>query len=134
MADIPYAGSYAASGRGVLGRPTEPGKQILLTIVTFGIWAIVWTYRQHEDIKVYSGEGVGGVLGMVIYFFAGVITPFLLANEVQTKLYEKDGQVSPVRTTLGFWIFLPLVGSIVWYLKIQKAINDFWTSHGATAV
>jgi hypothetical protein len=133
MADVPYAGSYAASGPGALGRPTDPGKQILLTIVTLGIWAFVWTYRQHEDIKVYSGEGVGGVLGVVIYLFVGIVTPFLLANEVQTKLYEKDGRVSPVQTTTGFWVFLPLVGSIVWYLKVQKAINEFWTSHGAMA-
>jgi hypothetical protein len=42
-------------------------------------------------------------------------------NEVQTKLYEKDGQVSPVRTTLGFWVSLPLVGSIIRYLKMQEA-------------
>jgi hypothetical protein len=134
MTDIPYAGSYAASSPGALGRPTEPGKQILLTIVTLGIWALVWVYRQHEEVKTYSGEGVGGILGLVIYLFVGIITPFLLANEVQTKLYEKDGQVSPVRTTLGFWVFLPLVGSIIWYLKMQKAINEFWTSHGAVAV
>jgi hypothetical protein len=134
MADVPYAGGYAIAGPGPIGRPTNAVRQILLTIVTLGIWAYVWVYRQFEEIKVYSGEGVGGILGLILQIFVGIVVPFLLANEVQTKLYEKDGQVSPVRTTVGFWVFLPLVGSIIWYLKMQKAINEFWTSHGAVAV
>jgi hypothetical protein len=29
--------------------------------------------------------------------------------------------VSPVRTTLGFWVSLPLVGSIIWYRRMQEA-------------
>ena len=32
----------------------------------------------------------------------------------------------------GFWVFLPLVGAIIWYLKVQAAINQFWVSQGAT--
>jgi hypothetical protein len=39
-----------------------------------------------------------------------------------------------VTTTVGFWVFLPIAGSVIWYLKMQKAINEFWTSHGAIAV
>jgi hypothetical protein len=117
---------------GPVGKPTAPGTQILLTIVTLGIWAYVWTYRQHRDIQEYSGEGVGGVLGLVIYLFVGIVTPFLLANEVETKLYGRAGQQSPVSTATGAWIFLPFAGSIIWYVKVQAALNDFWMQRGAT--
>jgi hypothetical protein len=125
-------GATAAPGAGVVGKPTSPGVQILLTIVTLGIWAAVWTYRQHRDIKNFSGEGVGGALGLIIYIFVGIVTPFLLANEVETKLYGRAGETSPVTTTTGFWVFLPLIGAIIWYLKVQEAINRFWMARGAT--
>lgn len=118
---------------GTVGTPTDPGRQILLTIVTLGIWAAVWTYRQHRDIKDFSGEGVGSSVGLVIYIFVGIVTPFLLANEVQTKLYEKAGQTSPVNTATGAWALLPIVGGLIWYLRVQRALNEFWTARGATA-
>jgi hypothetical protein len=122
---------YAVPTTGVLGRPTSPSKQILLYIVTFGIWGLVWVYRQFEDIKNWSGEGVGGGLGLVITMFVGIVTPFLLANEIETKLYQRDGKESPVHTATGAWVLLPIVGAVVWYLKVQRALNEFWMSKGA---
>jgi hypothetical protein len=124
---------YDRPAAGTVGRTTAPGKQILLTIVTLGIWSIVWVYRQHEDIKNYSGEGAGAVLGAVIYFFVSPVTWFLIPNEVETHLYHRDGQQSPVRTIMGLWFLLPIIGNFVWYLRVQEAINDFWTSKGAAA-
>ena len=123
----------AGQATGVVGRTTSPGTQILLTIVTIGIWAYVWVYRQHEDIKLYTGEGVGGGLGTVIFFFISPVTYFLLANEVETKLYQHDRVESPVRTIQGLWFLLPLVGSLIWYIKMQRALNDYWVSKGAEA-
>ena len=124
---------YAAPATGVVGRTTSAGKQILLTIVTLGIWAYVWVYRTHEDIKAYSGEGVGGGLGVVIFFFVGPVTYFLIPNEIETKLYQREGVESPVRTIQGLWFLLPLIGGIIWYLKMQRALNDYWISKGAEA-
>ena len=117
--------------RGVVGRPTRPFKQILLTIITLGIWGVVWTYRQHQDIKAWSGDGVGGALGAVIVVLVGIVTPFLLASEVESKLFGREGKVSPVRTITGLWVLIPLLGSLIWYVKVQNALNDFWISHGA---
>jgi hypothetical protein len=124
---------YSRVPVGTVGRTTSPGKQILLTIVTLGIWAIVWVYRQHDDIKNYSGEGAGAVLGAVIYFFVAPVTWFLIPNEVENYLYHRDGKESPVRTIMGLWILLPIIGNFIWYLRIQAAINDFWVSKGAQA-
>jgi hypothetical protein len=30
----------------------------------------------------------------------------------------------------GIWFLLPLIGNIVWYLKVQRALNDYWTARG----
>jgi hypothetical protein len=114
---------------GRIGTCTAPGKQILLTIVTFGIMAYVWTYRQHEEIKAFSGEGLGGGLGILTCMVG--LTPFLLSGEVDKNLYQRTGGPSPVSVTTGFYCFIPFVGSILWYLKCQRAINDFWVGLGA---
>lgn len=123
------AGYY---GRQV-GRPSNPGTVILLTIVTFGIYALIWTYRQHEDVKRYSGNGVGGGLGLVLYILTGAIATFFLLPVEVEQLYRNEGQQSPVRWTIGWWFLLPIVGNFVWYLRMQDAINAFWQQRGAPA-
>jgi hypothetical protein len=124
---------YGYATRGPVGQPTNPGIQILLTIITFGIWALVWTYRQYRDAKAYSGEGIGGGLGLLLAILVGIVTYFLLPYEV-ANLYRSENQDSPVSPLIGFWVFLPLVGAIIWYLKVQKAINEFWVARGAAPV
>jgi hypothetical protein len=110
-----------------VGKRRKIGLQILVSIVTFGIYGIYWAYVSHEEVKQYSGDGVGGVIGAVIHVFAGVITLFLLPIEIK-RMYEKDGQVSPVSAATAFWI---LLFGIPWYVKCQGALNDFWASKGA---
>ena len=109
------------------------GLTILLTIVTCGIWGIFWTYRTQEDLKKYNGDGLGGVLGIVIYILLSVVLMFTIPNEVK-NLYERDGRSSPVSAIWGLWFLLPLIGHIIWYLKVQSALNDFWREKGAIAL
>jgi hypothetical protein len=123
----------AAGGRGQIGKPSPVGMTILLTIVTLGIYGIIWLYRQQEELKRYSGEGIGGVLAVVIALVFGIASPFILANEVQ-KNYEREGQQSPIKTVEGLWVLIPLIGMLIFYLKVQKAITDFWVARGATPV
>ena len=67
------------------------GLTILLIIVTCGIWGIFWTYRTQEDLKKYNGDGLGGVLGIVIYLLLSVVLMFTIPNEVK-NMYERDGR------------------------------------------
>jgi hypothetical protein len=108
----------------------SPGLVILLTIITCGIWGIVWTYRTSEDLKKYNGDGLGGVLGAVVYLLLSIVLMFTIPNEIE-KMYQRDGRESPVSPMLGLWFLLPLIGNIIWYVKVQSALNDFWTSKGA---
>src|SRR5205085_451093 len=83
--------------------------------------------RAIESVDRAAAAGLGGPIGAVIYFVAGIVTLFLLPIEIQ-KLYEGDGQQSPVRATTAFWI---LALGIPWYWKCQDALNQFWASKGA---
>ena len=106
------------------------GLVILLTILTLGIWGIFWTYRTSEDLRKYNGDGLGGVLGVVIYLLLSVVLMFTIPNEIK-NMYERDGRQSPITALWGLWFLLPLIGHIVWYVRVQRALNDFWLNKGA---
>ena len=106
------------------------GLTILLMIVTIGIWGFFWTYRTNEDLKRYNGDGLGGVLGVIIYLLLSPVLMFTIPNEVKQS-YERDGRTSPVSAIWGLWFLLPIIGNIIWYVKVQSALNDFWRSKGA---
>lgn len=115
------------TNQGPIGQQRNIGAQILLSIITFGIYGVYWAYQSHEDIKQHSGEGVGGVGGVLIYVLVGMVTLFLLPVEIK-KMYEADGQESPVGPGTAFWI---LLFGIPWYVKCQSALNRYWASQGA---
>lgn len=103
---------------------------ILLTIITCGLFGIYWTYRTNEDLKAYNGDGLGGGLGIVIYLLLSIVLMFTIPSEIE-KMYQRDGRESPVNPMLGLWFLLPIIGNIIWYLKVQDALNDFWLSKGS---
>ncbi|MGH9183302.1 MAG: DUF4234 domain-containing protein [Acidimicrobiales bacterium] len=103
------------------------GKQLLLALVTFGIYGVYWAYINHEEIKQHTGEGAGGALGALIYLIAGIITLFLLPIEIR-RMYERDGKVSPVGPATAFWILLFV---IPWYVRCQRVLNQYWAAKGA---
>ena len=108
----------------------KPGLVILLTIITFGIFGFFWTYRTNEDLKKHNGDGLGGVLGVVLYLLVSVVLMFTIPHEI-SKMYERDGRTPPVTAIWGLWFLLPIIGHIVWYLRVQRALNEFWLSKGA---
>ncbi len=114
-------------GQGPIGQQRKPWKVVVFTFITLGIYGAWWTYRNHEDIKLHIGEGVGGVLGLVIYLLVGIVTLFLLPLEIK-KMYERDGRESPVGAMTAFWI---LLFAIPWFVKCQQALNQYWASKGA---
>jgi hypothetical protein len=114
-----------------LGKRRSTGLVILLAIVTCGIWTLVWAYQNGDELKRWSGLGLGGVGHLLITLFISPVTMFLLAGEVE-ELYRRDGQEPPITTIWGLWFLLPLIGNIIWYVRIQDAINTYWTAHGQT--
>jgi hypothetical protein len=118
--------------RGPVGNTRSIGLSILWAVLTIGIYCIVWTYKTQEEVKRYSGNGIGGVLGLVIYILISPVTFFIVPSEVRYMYEDIDGQHSPVRGTTGLWFLLPLIGAIVWFVKVQGALNRYWQSKGAS--
>jgi Domain of unknown function (DUF4234) len=132
MPGVPSTALYAQP-QGPIGQVRSTGLQILLFVVTFGIWGFVYYYQTHEEMKRHSGQGIGGVLALVLSFFVGIVSPYLLSHEVG-GLYERRGQHKPVSALTGLWFFpgmFILVGPIIWFVQTNNALNDYWRSLGA---
>ena len=122
----------SAQQPGPIGKPRSVGLVILLSIVTFGIWTVVWSYQNGEELKQYTRTGIGGVGYLFITMLLMPATMFLMAAEVE-QLYVSEGEKSPVSAMTGLWFLLPIIGNIVWYVKMQHALNGYWVAHGSTA-
>ena len=119
--------------RGPVGQVRSTGLGIFLFFITLGIYSWYWYFVTHDEMKRHSGEGLGGGLALVIAVVVGVASPFLTGDEVG-KLYQRAGRQAPVSALTGLWvmpgvflIFLP----IVWFVKTNGALNEYWRSMGA---
>jgi hypothetical protein len=119
------------ASHGPIGKPRSVGLTILVAIVTFGIWTWVWSYLNGEELKNYRRDGLGGVAYLLFTMFFVPVTMFLMANEVE-QLYVDAGEQPRITTLWGLWFLLPLIGNIIWYVRIQNAINEFWQARGGT--
>jgi hypothetical protein len=119
------------TGGGPIGRPRSVGLTILVAIVTFGLWTVLWSYWNGEELRDYRRNGLGGVGYLLLTFFIYPVTMFLMANEVE-RLYVEAGKRPQITSLWGLWFLLPLIGNIIWYVRIQHAINDFWQARGGT--
>ena len=120
---------------GPLGRPRGIGFGILIFIITFGLYSLYWVYQTQEEMKRHSGDGIGGVLGLVVWLIIGAISAFVIPSEVG-RMYEKDGREPPITGWSGLWLFpgaILIIPAIVWFVKVQGELNSYWESKGATA-
>ena len=136
QAPVGYAPVPAGQQRplGPIGKVRSTWAVIGLSIITLGIYGLYYYYATHEEMKQHSGEGVGGAIGLVLAIFGlGLVTPFLLPNEVG-NLYARQGRPRPVSATTGLWVLLGsiiLIGPLIWLIKTNGALNAYWRSMGA---
>jgi hypothetical protein len=138
-ADVPAAApppppaTATASGAdtGPLGKPRGIGFVILMTIITVGIWPLIWSFQNGSELKARTNRGLGGVAFLFITLFIGPVTMFLMASEVE-QMYRREGKEPPITTIWGLWFLLPIIGNLIWYVRIQKSLNEYWVAHGYT--
>jgi len=119
--------------QGPPGKVRNIGVCILLAIVTLGIYAFVWVYRTQKEIKQHSDIGVGGGFGLLIFILISIVTMFLVPADV-AEMHRRRGWQCRVSVVTGFWTFLPLIGHIVWFVKVQGTLNDYWAAVGGPPV
>ena len=124
---MPQAAGGAPAPRRV-GTQRSAGLNIFLAIITLGVWTWIWSAMTAEDMKRYRGQGLGGVITFLFAFLIFPVVWFTIVSEVEA-LYREDGQQPPVSTIWGLWFLLPIIGSFVWYLRVQRSLNDFWATH-----
>ncbi|MEE3128722.1 MAG: DUF4234 domain-containing protein [Actinomycetota bacterium] len=128
----PVAGQMGGQ-MGPIGQVRSTGMAFLLFIVTFGIYGWYYWYKVHEEMKQHSGQGIGGAVALILAIFVGIVMPYLTSAEVG-GLYKRRGQKEPVSGVTGLWYFpgmFILVGPIIWFVKTNGALNDYWKSLGA---
>jgi Domain of unknown function (DUF4234) len=126
------AGTSTARARGPVGETRSIGLSILWFVITLGFYSWYWAYKTQEEVKRYSGNGLGGVLGLVIWILIPPVTFFVVPSEVRWMYEDLDGGKSPVRGIHGLWFLLPIIGSIIWFVQVQGALNRYWESKGAS--
>jgi Na+/proline symporter len=122
--------STPPSNTGPLGRPRGIGFAILLFIVTLSLYGWYWVYKTQEEMKQHTGDGLGGVLGLVVWILISPVSAFVIPSEIG-RMYKRDGREAPVSGWTGLWLFpfgIFLIPAIIWFVKVQGALNRYWES------
>lgn len=120
---------------GPLGQRRGIGFGILLFVITLGFYGWYWVYKSQDEMKQHTGEGLGGVLGLVVWILISAVSAFVIPSEVG-KMYKRDGRESPVTGWTGLWLFpgaILIIPAIVWFVKIQGSLNRYWDSKASAA-
>ncbi len=120
------------SNDGPLGQPRGILFAILMFIITLSFYSWYWAFKTFDEMQQHTGNGAGGLVGLLIQIVFSPINLFLAPSEVG-KMYQGDGQEAPVTGWTGLWNLLPLVGGIIWFVKVQGALNRYWESKSGSA-
>ncbi len=77
-----------ARADGPIGQPRGVGFVILISIVTFGIYHFYWVYKNFHEMQRHTGQGIGGVLALVIAILLHIVIWFVMPSEVG-KMYRR---------------------------------------------
>ena len=89
---------------GPVGEPRGIGFGILLYVITLGFYGWYWAFKTQDEMRKHTGDGVGGVLGLVIWILLTPVSAFLIPSEVG-KMYARAGRTPPMTGWTGLWLF-----------------------------
>ena len=118
---------------GPIGETRSIGLAIMWFILTWGAYGIYWVGNTMEELKRYTTSGLGGVASVIIFVVLWPVGPFIIAFVTPAEIgamYARDGYERPVSGMTGFWTLIPIAGNVVWFVKVQRALNRYWVSKG----
>jgi len=119
---------------GPLGHPRGVGFGILMYIITLSFYSWYWVYKTQEEVKQHTGDGLGGVLGLVVWIIISPVSAFVIPSEIG-RMYQRDGRQPSVSGWTGLWFFpfgIFIIPLIVWFVKVQGSLNTYWGAKQST--
>lgn len=133
--DIVAAGGNHAGVQ--LGRTRGPVAVWLLTLVTLGIYGMVWYYKVNRELRDYNGQ-IEVRPGLALCNIT-VIAPFTLSISAIVSFVRTGGRVSQAMGfarvgtcsgAVGILLQVLLFGTGICYY--QSRLNRVWAAHGQT--
>ena len=127
--------SSTSGNTGPLGQPRGIGFGILLYIITLNFYSWYWVYKTQDELKRHTGDGLGGVLGLVVWILISAVSAFVIPSEIG-NMYAKSGRPKPMTGWTGLWLFpgvILIIPAIVWFVKVQGGLNRYWVSAATTS-
>lgn len=111
------------------GETRNPLLVVLLSIVTCGIYWIIWAYMISEEINRAFGEKK---IDPVIFFILGIFCfPLIFVGmyKVDEAMFELNNRAGlPANKNFIIWLLLSLlgVGSVFMGYQVQEQLNILW--------
>lgn len=115
-----------------IGKVRSPLFVILISLITFGIYALYWHYKMFQETHEYDNEGINGIVGLLLTIICSIVAFFVLPWQIgETR--KRAGLTEGINAIYGLLVLIPFVGWIVWVFLVQNAANELWESQGAVA-
>jgi len=111
------------------GETRNPLLVIVLSIVTCGIYQIVWLFQISNEINQAAGEKK---IDPVIFFLLGLLCfPLLFVGwyKIDEALFDLNTRAGlPANKNFVLWLLLSLVGvgSLFMIYQVQEQLNSLW--------
>ena len=124
---------------GKLGKFRSPGTVLILSIVTLGIYGIIWLGMIWQEMKEYTGKGLSGwalllmfvpIVNIYIYIML-LVYYFTIPQNIGLERM-KLGMQQGLTAVWGLLILVPL-GGLIWMYFVQKNLNEMWAAASGNA-
>ena len=111
---------------GLMGKKRNPVLVLVFSIITFGIYFLVWFYKSNEELKAVSGQPFNSILWTLLFLIpiGGLFSVWKFAQHIEAAETKKGLQPRPALTTF-LLMAIPLV-QIVGLPMTQAEINKIW--------
>lgn len=118
--------------KGPIGEIRSPVTVLLLSLVTCGIYGIIWFYKVSQEINDYTRSELTSPTFAIVGIFCFVFT-YINAYKIDEALYlidSTEGRRPEKRFLL--WIllsFLAGIGALMMIYQVQESLNRIWQAN-----